>query len=251
MHDQILAQGDVRPRLEAQLLNTDGTAPDLRNATVECRVMRADRSTQAAVTAATIVNARGGFVAHDWRSSEVARPGVLLVQFRRTDGSNVQTWPADRYLTVLVNAALAPPSLTAVPDPTPPADVDEVLATYPIVGDLGPAGNGVELTVDQAATVDFDDFDAPEVFFRLVGGVSVTGGTGTFRVRLDGTRGISDGAVVTTGTTISTTYELRGFEGSPIARPIGVHILKVSLEATAGQLASMRDLAISVVRPGS
>lgn len=113
MNDQILTVGDRGPRLELQLLNRDGTAPDLSvaGAQVECRVMSADRRTQAWVSTAVVVNARGGFVAHEWTAAETAKPGLLLVQFRRKDVGNERTWPVDRYLTVRVNPALSPPAL--------------------------------------------------------------------------------------------------------------------------------------------
>lgn len=109
-YDQILTVGDLGPALEQQLLNADGTAPNLVGATMETRVMRADRTQQAFVTAPTVVNPQGGYVAHTWTAAETARPGVYLVQFRRTDAGNVRTWPVDRYLTVLVNPSLSPPS---------------------------------------------------------------------------------------------------------------------------------------------
>lgn len=112
VYDQILTAGDLLPVFEAQLLNPDGKAPDLTGATVECRVMRADRTYQAWVSAATVVNAKGGYVSHAWAAAETALPGALLVQFRRTDAGKSQAWPSDRYLTVRVNPSLSPPSLT-------------------------------------------------------------------------------------------------------------------------------------------
>jgi hypothetical protein len=109
-YDQILTAGDRAPALAVQLVNADGSAPDLTGATVEARVMRADRTQQAFVSAATVVNAKGGYVSHAWAAAETALAGVLLVQFRRTDVGFSQTWPCDRYLTVRVNPALTPPS---------------------------------------------------------------------------------------------------------------------------------------------
>lgn len=106
MADLVITQGDLKPRLERQLQNADGTAPDLRGATMKCRVQPSDRSRQASVTAATVVNDRGGYVAHDWVAEETARPCLLVVQFERVDANLQQTWPA---MTVLVNPRLAPP----------------------------------------------------------------------------------------------------------------------------------------------
>lgn len=108
-YDQILTAGDLQPALAVQLLNADGTAPNLTGATMECRVMRADRTQQAFVSTPTVVNARGGYVSHAWQAIETARPGAYLVQFRRTDAGNAQAWPPDRYYSVLINPSLTPP----------------------------------------------------------------------------------------------------------------------------------------------
>jgi hypothetical protein len=108
-YDQILTQGDLQPSFAVQLQNADGTAPNLVGATMECRVIRADRTQQAFVSTPAVVNARGGYVSHAWAAAETARPGALLVQFRRTDAGNARTWPPDRYYTVLVNPSLTPP----------------------------------------------------------------------------------------------------------------------------------------------
>lgn len=111
MADYTLTQGDVKPRLELQLLNADGTAPDLRKATlVKCRVQHSDRSRQASVTDAIVVNAQAGYVAHEWTADETSRPGLLSVQFERTDAGYQQAWPPRGPVVVLVNPRLAPPA---------------------------------------------------------------------------------------------------------------------------------------------
>jgi hypothetical protein len=117
--DQTLTQGDLLPVFSQQLVNADGTTPDLTGATVECRVQPTDRSKQAFVTPATIADPRSGFVTHNWSAAETAFPGFYAVQFRRTDGAFVQSWPPNRYYIVEVKAALAPPSLSFLPPPTP------------------------------------------------------------------------------------------------------------------------------------
>lgn len=122
-YDLIISQGDLLPALELQLQNADGSVPDLTGATVECRVQPSDRSRQASVTVARIVDSRKGVVAHDWSVYETHFPGPLLVEFRRTDGANVQTWPPDRSLVVIVNAGLTPPSLDVSPPSPPPGPV--------------------------------------------------------------------------------------------------------------------------------
>lgn len=315
MPDFILTQGDVQPRLEWQLQNPDGSAPDLTGADVECRVQPSDGSRQASVTNAVIIDARGGYVGHDWLAAETAFPGSQLVQFRRKGSTLSQQWPFDRYIDVLIKRALTPPALSDVPVPAPPPSpiagyVDSVNTTgvqlvaitaaqmtpgveiyvlstktywrievgqgYPIdanhVAALGLAGgqwvnqagsgapslvridfagcfgslNPGEDVFPDEREIDFDHLDPSliNMLCTLFAQGRVTGGTGTFRVRVGGTAGTADGTVVAIGTTASTGYGPLELVAASFAKPSGLQRVKLTMSNdTAGQTSYLKGAA--------
>lgn len=106
---------------------------------------------------------------------------------------------------------------------------------------------GEEDVVPQAVYVDFDDVDWPTVLCRLMGTVRVSGGTGTFRARVGGTRGVADGTIVAEGTTTSLTDTPANFTAAAFAKPAGQQLLQVTgKNGTVGQSAIIKDISISL-----
>lgn len=106
----VITQGDQLPALDVQLLDASGDPVDVSGAdSVVFRVQLSDRSRQASVTTATIVNARGGFVRHQWLATETNLAGFLLVNVVVVTGGLAQTYPVGQYLVVQVLPRLAPP----------------------------------------------------------------------------------------------------------------------------------------------
>lgn len=97
-----VVQGDTAPSFFKQLLDQNNAAPDLTGKTVTCTVKPEDGCRRASTTTATVVDARGGYVRHDWVAAETQSPGLLLVSFN--DGS--VTYPADGWYHVRVTPKL-------------------------------------------------------------------------------------------------------------------------------------------------
>ncbi len=94
--------------------------------------------------------------------------------------------------------------------------------------------------------VDFDHLDPSltSLLCVLLATARVTGGTGTFRVRVGGTAGMPDGIVVAQGTRMSTTYGQVEFTAAAFARPVGAQRVKVTMQNdTVGETSYVKSAA--------
>lgn len=85
------------------LEEADGTPVDLTGKTVVARYQPIDRSHQAMVSSAVIVNARGGVVTKTWTATDIrgVPTGIMLLQFIVLDGIGRQrTYPIGTYFRV-------------------------------------------------------------------------------------------------------------------------------------------------------
>lgn len=117
-----------------------------------------------------------------------------------------------------------------------------------IAGEYGSTDTvGEEDVVGQPVFVDFDDVTWANVVARLMGAARVTGGTGTFSLRMGGTLGAANGSVVATGTTTSSSYAPVNFTGSPFVNPTGVQLLQVTFNnGTVGQTSWIKGISIGL-----
>jgi hypothetical protein len=113
---------------------------------------------------------------------------------------------------------------------------------------------------DQVETTDTSEgvaleFSAPfgmipasfvNVEYRVGVIASVTGGTGTLRLRRGGTIGAADGTTELTGTVTETSPTLKEFTAT-VAHPSGTQLVKATLEhPTGGQTLTVRSLAVVI-----
>lgn len=77
--DAEIGQNDTLPVFPRQLLNHDGTVPDLRNKTVTFHVRTPGCCPREYTSAATIVDLAGAYVQHAWLPAETLVPGILYV----------------------------------------------------------------------------------------------------------------------------------------------------------------------------
>jgi hypothetical protein len=89
-----IGQGDLLPPFQRQLLNADGTAEDLTGKTVIWRVRTPGCCARELESTGTIVDARGGYVSHDWQAAETLTPGIVYVYAVATAaGSEPRAYP--------------------------------------------------------------------------------------------------------------------------------------------------------------
>lgn len=75
---------------------------------------------------------------------------------------------------------------------------------------------------------------------------AVTGGTGTVRVRVGGTRGVADGTLIASTTVADTSPAAIAVESSSFVRPSGRQLVKVTLENdTLGERTSIEEVRIA------
>lgn len=121
------------------------------------------------------------------------------------------------------------------------------ILTRELVGDWT-SGVGDPETVfpGSAKWVNLDRIDAAQLLATYSPTAKVSGGTGTLRVRLGGTRGLADGTVIATGTVTGTSYAGVEIDGAAFANPGGLTLVQVTFECTAGQTISVIDGAIEI-----
>lgn len=108
--------------------------------------------------------------------------------------------------------------------------------------------DGTEDIVGVPLTVDFDDFTFANVKIRLAAWVYVTAGTGTYRVRLGGTKGAADGTIVAEMTTTGTSYDLATDLGDAFAIPSGVQTLQVTFSnGTTNETAFIDGIGVAIL----
>lgn len=92
--DAEIGQYDLLPPFQRQLLNEDGTPPDLTGKTVIFRVLTPGCCPRELRSTATIVDARGAYVSHDWQPIETQTPGILYVYALVTEsGGDPRSYP--------------------------------------------------------------------------------------------------------------------------------------------------------------
>lgn len=77
--DAEIGQYDLLPAFQRQLLNEDGTVPDLTGKTVVFKVRTPGCCPRELETPAGVLDAVGAFVQHDWMLAETLTPGILYV----------------------------------------------------------------------------------------------------------------------------------------------------------------------------
>lgn len=103
------------------------------------------------------------------------------------------------------------------------------VAILTIAGEYGSTSSGSEDVVTQPLYFDFDDVSWATVACRLMGAAKVTAGTGTLRVRLGGTIGMSDGTLIAQGTVTSSSYSTIGALGTSFVNPGGEKLIQVTI----------------------
>lgn len=89
---------------------------------------------------------------------------------------------------------------------------------------------GEEDVVPDPIYINFDDVTVDQVIARLIVPARVSSGTGTFAVRIGGTLGLPDGAILASGTTTSTSETPVNALASAIAKPSGLQLLQLTLK---------------------
>jgi len=98
-----MKQNDTLPAITAQLVDADGSIPDLTGATVKF-IMRLTSGGAAKVdTSATIVTATTGDVKYSWVAADTDTVGDYEGEFEVTfSGGAIQTYPNSRYFSIKV-----------------------------------------------------------------------------------------------------------------------------------------------------
>ncbi len=110
------------------------------------------------------------------------------------------------------------------------------------------SSTGTEEAVSQALTVDFADFSFATVRIRLVAFAKVTSGTGTFRVRIGGTKGGVDGTLLASMTTTNTSYDIATGISAAVALPTGSQMLQVTLlSPSASDSAYLDGIGVAIL----
>lgn len=106
--DWTMVAGDTAPAFPFRALNNDGTAADLRGATVYFVMAREDAIGTATVDAqATLTDAENGEGHYDWQAGDTDTAGWYLAYLRAEfQGGGVAHYPGDRYWLVLLRSAL-------------------------------------------------------------------------------------------------------------------------------------------------
>lgn len=117
-----------------------------------------------------------------------------------------------------------------------------------IAGEFGSTDTiGEEDVIGQPVYFNFDDVTWASVGVRLMAAIKVTGGTGTFNLRMGGTIGLADGSVIATGTATGTTYASANFAGAGFVNPAGEQLLQVTFKnGTVGQTSWIKGITIGL-----
>ncbi len=106
---------------------------------------------------------------------------------------------------------------------------------------------GEEDVVGQFGYFDFDDVTWTNATARLMAAAKVSGGTGTFNVRMGGTLGAADGTVVATGTVAGTSYAAVNFAGAAFVNPTGEQLIQLTFSnGTVGQSSYIKGISIGL-----
>ncbi len=89
-----LCEGDQLPLIQEQLVNSDGTNPNLAGATVQFIIQDQPRAGVAFGGPATIVDPVAATVQYTWQSSDTAAAGTYVYRWRVTfPGGKKETYP--------------------------------------------------------------------------------------------------------------------------------------------------------------
>lgn len=141
------------------------------------------------------------------------------------------TWRSDLATTNTISSTLGP-------------DV----SVFTIAGEFKSTDTiGDEDVATQAVFFNFDDVAWINVAARLMGRTKVTGGMGTYNLRMGGTPGLPDGTVIATGTATGLSYVVANLAGNPFVNPKGEQLIQVTFKNdTVGQSSYVRDISISL-----
>lgn len=106
-----MKQGDTKPFLRVQLVNPDGSFPNLTGSTVKFRLGRVpDEAPYLADVNVTVIDAATGIVEYRWTDAgATALVGEFIGEFRVTEsGGAVITYPGgDEYVYIKVGPSLS------------------------------------------------------------------------------------------------------------------------------------------------
>lgn len=103
-----IRQGNLLPLLDFQLLNQDGTAPDLTGLTVTFTMRPVAGCGGPIVSgAAAIIDAKGGFVEYTWQARDTDVPGLYIGEFTTVIGGKPLSFPNQGYVLVRVTPKVA------------------------------------------------------------------------------------------------------------------------------------------------
>lgn len=101
-----IKQGDLTPTLDATLLDPNGNPVNLTGTTVRFHMTPVGGAILINQSA-TVVSAATGQVRYTWTGTDTATAGNYLAEFEVTTGGVQQTYPNDRYISVIITAQLA------------------------------------------------------------------------------------------------------------------------------------------------
>jgi len=98
-----MKQHDTLPVITAQLVDADGSIPDLTGATVKFIMRLASGGAAKVDTSATIVTAATGDVKYSWIAADTDKVGDYEGEFEVTfNGGAIQTYPNSRYFSIKI-----------------------------------------------------------------------------------------------------------------------------------------------------
>lgn len=99
-----MKQGDTLPTLQAQLVNADGSNPNVTGSTITFRMAATAHEPIIDDGAATVVDGPNGIVEYAWQAGDTDAAGQFKGEFS-VDGT--RTYPSgDSYITVVIGSKL-------------------------------------------------------------------------------------------------------------------------------------------------
>lgn len=103
-----IRQNDTAPPIEATLYDGSGALVNLAGATVKFQMTQAITGSTVAVDADADVDDVNGVVSYAWDAADTADAGTYNANFEVTfSGGAVQSFPNDRFITVVIGPDLA------------------------------------------------------------------------------------------------------------------------------------------------
>ena len=96
-----IKQNDTSPALQATLKDSNDTAIDLSNSSVQFHMRKIGSTTAKIDRAATISDADNGTVYYSWQSGDTDTIGSFEAEFQVTfAGGEIETFPNNRYIQI-------------------------------------------------------------------------------------------------------------------------------------------------------